>query len=135
MSSYGKPTTFSWVTDITITKDNVFALMHGGRKRWAIENETFNCLKNQGYNLDRNYGHGKENLATNFALLMMLAFLIDQVQELCCSTFQQVFEKLGRKKYLWSKLRSVFMTFTIKTDWHGLWNIILNPPDLCTDTC
>lgn len=40
---------FSWVTDFTITKANVFKMMRGGRSRWKIENETFNTLKNQGY--------------------------------------------------------------------------------------
>ena len=30
----------------------------GGRARWKIENETFNTLKNQGYNFEHNYGHG-----------------------------------------------------------------------------
>jgi hypothetical protein len=37
--------------------------MRGGRARWKIENETFNTLKNQGYNLGHNYGLGKKNLA------------------------------------------------------------------------
>jgi hypothetical protein len=34
----GKTTTFSWVTDIHLTKDNVFRVMQGGRARWKIEN-------------------------------------------------------------------------------------------------
>ncbi len=29
----------------------MFAIMKGGRARWKVENETFNTLKNQGYNL------------------------------------------------------------------------------------
>jgi hypothetical protein len=36
---------FSWVTDLRVTKRNVFHLMRGGRARWKIENETFNTLK------------------------------------------------------------------------------------------
>lgn len=130
-----KPLKFSWVTDIKITKQNVFALMSAGRKRWAIENETFNTLKNQGYNFERNFGHGSENLATNFALLMMLAFFVDQAQELCCKTFQQALEKVKRKKYLWRKLLSKFEEFTIKTDWHGLFMTILNPSKIEINSC
>jgi len=38
----------SWVTDLRVTKDNIYKLMRGGRARWKIENETFNTLKNQG---------------------------------------------------------------------------------------
>lgn len=47
---------FSWVTDLEITPDNVMEIMRCGRARWRIENETFNTLKNQGYNLGHNYG-------------------------------------------------------------------------------
>jgi len=47
---------FSWVTDLRVSKRNVFHLMRGGRARWKIENETFNTLKNQGYNFEHNYG-------------------------------------------------------------------------------
>ncbi|MEZ4549426.1 MAG: hypothetical protein R2874_02835 [Desulfobacterales bacterium] len=45
----------------------------GGRARWKIENETFNTLKNQGYNFEHNYGLGVKNLSLIFAMLMMLA--------------------------------------------------------------
>ena len=53
--------------------------MRAGRARWRIENETFNSLKNQGYEFEHNFGHGEKNLATVFAALMMLAFAIDQI--------------------------------------------------------
>jgi len=39
---------FSWVTDITISDENLMMLMRGARARWKIENETFNTLKNRG---------------------------------------------------------------------------------------
>ena len=71
-----KMTTFSWVTDIELTEDNVATIMRAGRARWRIENETFNTLKNQGYNLGHNYGLGKKNLRAVFTVLKMLAFLI-----------------------------------------------------------
>lgn len=73
----GKTQHFAWVTDIPITPDNLMALMRGARARWKIENETFNTLKNQGYHFEHNFGHGYQHLATVFAYLMMLAFLID----------------------------------------------------------
>jgi hypothetical protein len=44
-------------------------------------------LKNQGYHFEHNYGHGGRNLATVLALLMMLAFLIDQIQQLSGGLF------------------------------------------------
>src|SRR5882672_10833407 len=92
---------FSWVTDLRVSKRNVFHLMRGGRARWKIENETFNTLKNQGYNFEHNYGHGAQNLSVVFAILMLLAFLVDQAQQLCCALFQAVWAKLGSKRLLW----------------------------------
>ena len=43
-----------------------------------------------------------------FAMLMMLAFLVDQTQELCCPLFQAVHQKLGSRRLLWDHLRSHF---------------------------
>jgi energy-coupling factor transporter ATP-binding protein EcfA2 len=37
----------------------------------------------------RNYGHGYQHLSVVFAVLMMLAFLVDQVQQLCCRCFKR----------------------------------------------
>ena len=54
--------------------------MRAGRARWKVENETFNTLKNQGYHFEHNYGHGQQHLSVVLAMLMMLAFLLDQVQ-------------------------------------------------------
>ena len=84
---------FAWVTDIEIHADNALLLMRAGRARWRIENETFNTLKNQGYHFEHNYGHGHRHLATVLAHLMMLAFLIDQIQQRCCRLFQQALDK------------------------------------------
>ncbi len=126
----GKETKFSWITDIKLNDNNIFNIMQGGRKRWAIENETFNTLKNQGYNFEHSYGHGKDNLATNFAFLMMLAFLVDQVQELSCRTFQKVLKKMGTKKRLWSEIRSFFSRYKLNVCWYDLLIKITFPDNL-----
>ena len=89
---------FSWITDFIIDEANAYILMRGGRARWKIENETFNTLKNQGYNFEHNYGLGEKNLSLIFAMLMMLAFLIDQTQQLSCKLFQAAWKKQGAKK-------------------------------------
>jgi hypothetical protein len=104
---------FSWVTDFRVTKYNVYKLMRGGRARWKIENETFNTLKNQGYNFDHNYGHGEQNLSVVFATLMMLAFLVDQTQQLCCALFQAVWHQLGSKRLLWERMRALFFDYEL----------------------
>ena len=101
---------FSWITDFLPSPANVWDIMRGGRARWKIENETFNTLKNQGYNLEHNYGHGEQNLSVVLALLMMLAFLVDQVQQLCCPLFQAAWQKMRTKCHLWEEIRNHFRT-------------------------
>jgi Transposase DDE domain len=106
---------FSWVTDLRVSQRNVYQLMRGGRARWKIENETFNTLKNQGYNFEHNYGHGEENLSVVFATIMMLAFLVDQTQQLCCALFQAVWAKLGSKRLLWERMRALFYGYHLES--------------------
>jgi hypothetical protein len=106
---------FSWVTDIPITEGNVSRIMRAGRARWKIENETFNTLKNQGYNFEHNYGLGKQYLSMVFVKIMMLAFLVDQAQQLCCALFQGVLKKAGSKKALWEQMRSLFHCFKLES--------------------
>ncbi len=120
----GKETTFSWVTNIHINQHNVFALMKGGRARWKIENETFNTLKNLGYNLEHNYGHGKQFLSTILCLLMLLAFFVDQIQGMTCSLFQAVKKQAGSFQALWEKLRVLF-EFVEWSSWESLYRFIM----------
>jgi len=115
----------TWVSDIELTKDNVFEIMKAGRSRWKIENEVFNTLKNQGYHFEHNYGHGKVHLATIFAMLTMLAFLIDQVQEECCDLFKQSKNKFRTKKYLWDKMSALFLSYFIES-WDIFYLSIIN---------
>jgi Transposase DDE domain len=106
---------FTWITDLVVTRANVQKVMRAGRARWKIENETFNTLKNQGYHFEHNYGHGEQHLSVVFALLMMLAFLVDQVQQLCDPLFQAVWLKLGSKRLLWEQLRGLFHDYRLRS--------------------
>jgi hypothetical protein len=108
-----KITKFSWVTDLTITKENAFDIMRAGRARWKIENETFNTLKNQGYNLGHNYGLGDKNLSAIFTILMMLAFLLDQIQQMSCWLFQEAWKKEESKRSLWESIRAIFHNWRV----------------------
>ena len=87
--------------------------MRGGRARWRIANETFNTLKNQGDQFEHNFGHGYQHLSVVFALLMMLAFLVDQVQQMCCPLFRAVWAKMGSKRRLWEKMRALFYEYVL----------------------
>ena len=98
----------SWITDIAISKENIVELTLIGRSRWKIENETFNTLKNQGYHLEHNYGHGEKYLATNFMLLTFLAFCVDQIAQKLDQAFDKALKYCKTKKKLWEKIRQVF---------------------------
>src|SRR3989441_9598295 len=129
---------FSWITDLRVTKRHVFHLMRGGRARWKIENETFNTLKNQGDNFEPNYGPGTQNLSVVFAMLMMLAFLVDQTQQLCCALFQAVWAKLGSKRLLWERMRALFYDYALES-MREVWAALLygfekSPPVVYLDT-
>jgi hypothetical protein len=129
---------FSWVTDLRVSTRNVYTLMRGGRARWKIENETFNTLKNQGYHFTHNYGHGPRNLSVLFARLMMLAFLVDQIQQLGCALFQAVRVQLGSHRLLWERMRAVFYDYAL-TSLRHLWEtpfygIKKNCPTLALDS-
>jgi hypothetical protein len=104
----GKTTTFTWVTNVKITAGNALALCRYGRARWKIENETFNTLKNQGYNFEHNYGHGKKHLCNTLAILMMIAFLVDQIQQMTGKVFIAILKIVKTKTRLWEDMRAVF---------------------------
>jgi len=104
---------FSWVTDFVITRDNAFTLMRGGRTRWKIECETFNTLQNQGQHLESSRELGKEHLSEVLIMLMMLAFLIDQTQQLTSAQFRAAWLKAGCKSAFWDQQRSLFQCFEL----------------------
>jgi len=120
----GEERKWTWVADLEISRQNARRLVRGGRCRWKIENETFNTLKNQRYHFEHNYGHGEKNLSVVFAMLMMLAFLVDEVQQLCCPLFKAVRKKLASKRALWDNLRSHFRHFLFRSMRH-LYQVIL----------
>lgn len=117
----------SWVTDIKVDEQNVTTLVQGGRARWKIENETFNTLKNQGYHLEHNFGHGKHNLSLIFFILNLLAFYIHQILELSDRLYHKVrYTKFTSRKEYWNQLRCT-IRILIFPRWESLLQFILDP--------
>ena len=110
---------FSWVTSIELNESNLMEVMRGGRARWKIENETFNTLKNQGYEFEHNFGHGYKNLSVNFSCIMVLTFLFDQLQELGCKLFQKALKKnSNRRSYLFENIKGSYQNNRVEfKDW------------------
>ena len=114
-----KTGTWAWITSLEITPENALEIARAARRRWGVENETFNTLKNQGYHLEHSYGHGKEHLSSTLAGLMLLSFLFDQVQEHACAVFRAARRVTRRKDELWSSMRAYLRDVSI-----GSWEIL-----------
>ncbi len=107
--------TESWITSFEVTAELVRLFVRGAKTRWKVENECFNTLKNQGYHLTHNYGHGEKNLAFNFYQLTLLAFTLHQVAELCDIAYQACRKMAGSKRSLWEKLRTFVNSFIFES--------------------
>jgi hypothetical protein len=63
----GKRTYYnSWITNKAVEAGNAERVAGCGRARWKIEKGHNNELKNHGYNLEHNFGHGEEHGSENF---------------------------------------------------------------------
>jgi hypothetical protein len=109
----------SWVSDLPLDDDCIEEMVRIGRSRWMIENEVFNTVKNHGYHIEHNYGHGARNLSMNFFLLNMLAFFMHQIFELTDRTYQWLRKNLGSKKNLWDHIRILCYSIVFP-DWNDL---------------
>lgn len=114
----------TWITEFPVNKDNVEDLEKGGRSKWHIENQTFNTLKNQGYNFGHNFGHGCKYLSINMCYLMFIAFEIDQIQEHCSYYFKKLKEALRAKIYIWEEVRGIFFSLVF-SNWSELYERVL----------
>ena len=114
-------TTFrnSFVTDLPVGPDTLAELAACGRARWKIENETFNVLKNNGYNLEHSFGHGKQNLAATLATLNLLAFAIHTVCDIADELWRKAREKLGPRYNFFAKLAAI-TAYLIFPSWDDL---------------
>ena len=117
---------FTWITDFETTNETVYDLARFGRRRWAIENETFRTLKDTtAYNFEHSYGHGKKNLCTVFAYLTVLAHLIDQTLEMVCTFFQKALKKnWNKKRYLWERMKSALDWLILDDDWETFFKVL-----------
>lgn len=115
----------SWVTDILISPENIVTLVNAGRCRWKNENEVFNVMKNHGYCMEHNYGHGQKNLAYNFYLLTLLAFTMHQIFELTCHLYQHCRKKFRSKRFFWENVRGDIKRFLF-TSWEQLLEFLLD---------
>ena len=121
----GKTTYYSsFITNLPVNKKNISELASCARARWKIENETFNVLKNNGYHLEHNFGHGKETLSAVLVTLNLLAFTMHNACDAVESQWQQARETCGARSRLFIFLWTI-STFHIFQTWSSLMTTIM----------
>lgn len=109
----------SFVTNLPVGRDTVVELAAAGRARWKIENETFNVLKNNGYNLEHSFGHGKQHLASILVSLNLLAFAMHTVCDIADHLWRKARQKLG-PRYNFFNMLGAATTLLIFPSWGDL---------------
>jgi hypothetical protein len=84
--------------------------------------ESFNVLKNNGYHLEHNFGHGKANLSAVFVSLNLLAFAFHTVCDLAEELWHAAMRKMGTRFF--ENLRSITTFLIFPTD------LLATSPDL-----
>ena len=107
------------MTDLAITSDSVAALAACGRARCKIENETFNILKTNAYNLEHNFGHGKETLASILVTLNLLAFAFHTAASLAVLKWCAAVIARGPTYRFFEHLRTI-TAYVVFRDWPHL---------------
>jgi len=117
----------AWVTDLSLSTENVAEVVRGARARWKIENEGFNTLKNQGYHLEHNFGHGTKYLSEALFLLNLLAFLFHQIFQLVDELYQKARAGFSARVEFWNIVRATFRLLLFDT-WDQVLQRITGPP-------
>ena len=124
----------SFITNLPVDEDNVAELAQSGRARWKIENENFNTLKTKGYNLEHNFGHGKQCLSGLLATMNLIAFAFHTVCDLADKLWKQARDVIGARRRFFEELRSI-TRYLVFPNWGVLIRTMITgepPPGLLT---
>lgn len=97
----------AFVTNYWINEDNVEAIVAAARSRWKTENSSNNVLKNQGYHLEHNFGHGQQYLSASLLTLNLLAFFFHTILHLVDERYQLLRKHLGARRTFFNDIRSL----------------------------
>lgn len=118
-----------FATNHELTRDNVAAYIEAGRSRWKIENEHNNTLKTKGYNLEHNFGHGKQNLSNLLLSLNLLAFLFHTLLELYDPRYRLIRHTLPRRDRFFNDVKALTQ-YMLFESWEALMLFMLEGLDL-----
>jgi hypothetical protein len=122
----------AFVTSLDVTRENVADIAACARARWKIENESFNVLKNNGYHLEHNFGHGKQNLAMLFAAMNLLAFAMHTVCDCLEDLWRDARTAKRARKRFFEHVRTI-TAYLVFPDWRTLMTTLINskpPPEI-----
>lgn len=113
-----------FITDFEITKDNVSLIVATARARWKIENENNNVLKNRGYHLEHNFGHGQKHLSSLLAAMNILAFLYHTFLHFCDEKYALIRAALPTRQTFFDDLRAL-TRYMLFVDWDALMDFMM----------
>ncbi|WP_084610829.1 ISNCY family transposase [Synechocystis sp. PCC 7509] len=97
----------AFATNHLISGQTVRAIVQSGRTRWKVENEHNNTLKTKGYNLEHNFGHGKQHLSSLLATFNLLSLLFHTLLELLDDKYRLLRQHLPTRKTFFDDLRAL----------------------------
>jgi len=115
----------AWATNHAISTQAVAATAEAGRTRWKVENESINVLKNHGYNLEHNFGHGEQHLSTLLFSLNLLAFLIHTAQHLTNDAYRLLRDTLAVRRTFFNDLKAL-TRYIVFDSWDALFSFMLD---------
>jgi hypothetical protein len=101
-----QPLDRTFITSFELSATSVGPIVQSGRTRWKIENEHNNVLKNYGYHLEHNYGHGQQHLSAVLLTLNLLAFLIHTILDQTNHTYAAIRAELGTRETFFDDIRT-----------------------------
>ncbi len=119
----------AWATDHPLDEQSLHPFVSAARTRWKSENENNNVLKNYGYHLEHNFGHGGQYLAMVLVLLNLLAFLFHTVLELCDEQYRRVRCELATRQTFFNDLQAL-TRYLYFDDWQALINFMFTRLEL-----
>jgi hypothetical protein len=119
----------SFITNHTITKQNIENIIIAGRTRWKIENENNNTLKTKGYNLEHNFGHGEKYLSSFLLTLNLLSFLFHTILEFTDKKYRILRAHLPRRTTFFEHIRSL-TTYLFFTSWDDMMTFMIKKQEL-----
>ena len=123
----------AWATDHALTESGLHDFVTAARTRWKSENENNNVLKNYGYHLEHNFGHGQQYLALVLIRLNLLAFLFHTVLDLCDEPYRRVRAELATRQTFFHDVQAL-TRYLYFDSWQTLIDFMFTRLELATDS-